>query len=199
MRPSVLKDALAGLGAVLVWASCCFAAAAWKVSDLSGDVSRGRGSDHTAASVGLELAAGDVLDIGDGAWIELVSTGTCEVWELRGIGQFNFAEHEITSGPERKKVPPVQRLSVCFDPAGFSLGKAQRIGGILERGASPEDELSEIGAKSNAALINLIILYALHNKDIEKARPYYEALRERAPGSEFVAGVAEIFKENKAQ
>ena len=43
-------------------------------------------------------------------------------------------------------------------------------------------------------LINLIIFHALSQKDIEKARPYYEALKERAPGSEFVGSVAEIFE-----
>ncbi|MFZ0944590.1 MAG: hypothetical protein WAN54_11850, partial [Syntrophobacteraceae bacterium] len=82
------------------------------------------------------------------------------------------------------------RLSVCFDPAGFSTGKAQRIGGIIERGES-----AEIGSKSNAALINLIILYALSDGNMEKAVPYYDELKKRVPGSEFVAGVAKIFEE----
>ena len=194
MRRSMFKGILSGLGVVLVWSSFSFALNAWKVSDLSGDVSLGRGNERIGAAVGLDIAAGDTLTIGGGAWIELVSTGTCEVWELKGTRQYTFTEHEIMSSPERDKIKPDHRLSVCFDPAGFSVGKAQRIGGIIERGGSPEEELSEIGSKSNAALINLIILYALSDKDIEKAAPYYEELKKRAPGSEFVAGVAKIFE-----
>ena len=134
------------------------------------------------------------MRVGGGAWVELVFTGTCEVWELNGARQYTFAEHEIMSGPEGAKIPPDHRLSVCFNPAGLSLGKAQRIGGIIERGGSPEDELAEIGSKSNAALINLIILHAVLEKDIEKARPYYEALKRRAPDSAFVAQAAAIFE-----
>ncbi len=194
MRRRVLKGILAGLGVVLAWSSSSFALNSWKVSDLSGDVFLTRGNDRIAAAIGLDIASGDAMTIEDGAWIELVSTGTCEVWELKGTRQLTFAEREILSSPGGDKIPPVHRLSVCFNPAGFSIGKAQRIGGIIERGGSAEDELSEIGSESNAALINLIIFHALSGKDIEKARPYYEALKQRAPGSQFVGSVAEIFE-----
>jgi hypothetical protein len=114
------------------------------------------------------------------------------VWELKGNRQYTFAEHDIVSSPEGDKVAPDSRLAVCFNPAGFSVGKAQRIGGIIERGGSVDDELAEAG--SNAALVNLIIFNALSLKDVEKARPYYEALKKRAPGSQFVLSVAEIFE-----
>jgi len=193
MRRSVLKGIVTGLGAVLLCSSS-FALNTWKVSDLSGDVSLSRGNERVAAAIGSDVNSGDSIAIGDGAWVELVFTGTCEVWELKGARQFTFTEHGIMSSPEGGKVPPNNRLSVCFNPAGFSMGKAQRIGGIIERGGSPADELAEIGSKSNAALINLIILYGLSQNDVEKARPYYEALRQRAPGSEFVASVANIFE-----
>jgi len=195
MRGSIVKGILGGLGVVFVWSSFSFALNTWKVSDFSGDVSLGRGNERIAASVGLDIAAGDTLTIGGGAWIELVSTGTCEVWELEGSRRYSFTEHEIMSSPEGDRIPPDHRLSVCFDPAGFSTGKAQRIGGIIERGESAEDELAEIGSKSNAALINLIILYALSDGNMEKAVPYYDELKKRVPGSEFVAGVAKIFEE----
>jgi hypothetical protein len=194
MGRSVLKGILAGLGVVLVWSSSAFAINTWKVSDLSGDVYLSRGNDRVPAAIGSDIASGDTMTIGDGAWIELVFTGTCEVWELKGTRQYAFTEHEITSSPGGDKIPPNQRLAVCFNPAGFSIGKAQRIGGIIERGGPVEDELSGIGSESNAALINLIILHALSEKDIEKARPYYEALKRRTPGSAFVASVAEIFE-----
>ncbi len=194
MRRSVLKGILAGLGVVLVWPSFAFALNTWKVSDLSGDISLSRGNDRIPAAIGSDIASGDTMTIRDGAWIELVFTGTCEVWELKGTRQYTFTEREIMSSPEGDTIPPNHRLAVCFNPAGFSMGKTQRIGGIIERGGSVEDELSEIGSESNAALINLIILHALNEKDIEKARPYYEALKKRAPGSEFAASVAEIFE-----
>ena len=192
MRRSVLKGILAGLGVVLVWSSFSFAVNTWKVSDLSGDVSLGRGNEQIAAAIGLDISPGDTMKIKEGAWIELVSTGTCEVWELKGNREYTFSEHDIMSNPERDKIPPIHRLAVCFNPAGFSTGKAQRIGGIIERGGSIEDELAETG--SNAALVNLIIFYDLSQKDIEKARPYYETLKKRAPGSQFVVSVAEIFE-----
>ena len=150
MRQSALKGILAGLGVVLVWSSFSFAVNTWKVSDLSGDVSLSRGNEQIAAAVGSDISPGDTMKIKDGAWIELVSTGTCEVWELKGIGQYTFTEHDIMGSPERDKIPPNHRLSVCFNPAGFSMGKAQRIGGIIERGGSIEDEFAETG--SNAAL-----------------------------------------------
>lgn len=54
--------------------------------------------------------------------------------------------------------------------------------------------MGETGSKSNAALINLIILYALSDENIEKAVPYYEELKKRVPGSEFVTSVAKIFE-----
>jgi hypothetical protein len=194
MRRSILKGIIGGVGIVLVWSSFSFALKTWKVGDFSGDVSLGRGNERIAAAVGVDILAGDTLTIAGGAWIELVSTGTCEVWELQGARQYSFTEHEIMSSPERDIILPNQRLSVCFDPAGFSTGKAQRIGGIIERGGPVEDELAEIGSKSNAALINLIIVYALSNGDNEKAAPYYQELKKRAPGSEFVASVAKIFE-----
>ena len=195
MSRRIVKGILAGLGVVFLWSSFSLALNTWKVSDLSGDVSLGRGNERIAAAVGLDIAAGDTLTIGGRAWIELVSTGTCEVWELNRTRQYTFTEREITSSPEGDKIPPDHRLSICFDPAGFSTGKAQRIGGIIERGESAEDELAEIGSKSNAALINLIILYALSDGNMEKAVPYYDELKKRVPGSEFVAGVAKIFEE----
>ncbi len=194
MRRSVLKGILAGLGVVLVWSSSAFALNSWKVSDLSGDVYVSRGNDRVPAAIGSDISLGDTLTIGDGAWIELVFTGTCEVWELKGARQYTFTEREIMSSPEADKIPPNQRLAVCFNPAGFSMGKAQRIGGIIERGGPVDDELSEIGSESNAALINLIILYALNENDVEKARPYYEALKGRTPDSGFVASVAGVFE-----
>ncbi|MGO9415193.1 MAG: hypothetical protein ACLPUX_01725 [Syntrophobacteraceae bacterium] len=195
MSRSIVKGILGGLGVVLLWSSFSLALNTWKVSDFSGDVSLGRGNERIAAAVGLDIAAGDTLTIGGRAWIELVSTGTCEEWELEGSRRYSFTEHEIMSSPEGDRIPPDHRLSVCFDPAGFSTGKAQRIGGIIERGESAEDELAEIGSKSNAALINLIILYALSDGNMEKAVPYYDELKKRVPGSEFVAGVAKIFEE----
>ncbi len=194
MRRSVLKGILAGLGVVLVWSSFAFALNTWKVSDLSGDVSLSRGNERIAAAIGSDISLGDTMTIGDGAWIELVSTGTCEVWELKGTRQYTFTEHEIMSSPEGDKIPPIHRLAVCFNPAGFSMGKAQRIGGIIERGGSLDDELAEIGSESNAALINLIILYALSENDIEKARPYYEALKKRAPDSRVCCKRGGIFE-----
>ncbi len=192
MRQSALKGILAGLGVVLVWSSFSFAVDTWKVSDLSGDVSLSRGNEQIAVAVGSDISPGDTMKIRDGAWIELVSTGRCEVWELKGNRQYTFTGHDIMGSPESDKIPPIHRLTVCFNPAGFSMGKAQRIGGIIERGGSIEDELADTG--SNAALVNLIIFYALSQKEIEKARPYYEALKERAPGSQFVGSVAEIFE-----
>ena len=192
MGRSVLKGILAGLGVVLVWSSFSFAVNTWKVSDLSGDVSLGRGNEQIAAAIGLDISSGDTMKIKEGAWIELVSTGTCEVWELKENRQYTFTEHDITSSPAGDKIAPDSRLSVCFNPAGFSIGKAQRIGGIIERGGSIEDELAE--TESNAALVNLIIFHALSRKDVEKATPYYKTLKERAPGSRFVGSVAEIFE-----
>ena len=103
-----------------------FAVNTWKVSDLSGDVSLGRGNEQIAAAVGSDISPGDTMKIKEGAWIELVSTGTCEVWELKGNRECTFSEHDIMSSPERDKIPPIHRLAVCFNPGGFSMGKAQR-------------------------------------------------------------------------
>jgi len=79
MRRSALKGILAGLGVVLVWSSFSFAVNTWKVSDLSGDVSLSRGNEQIAAAIGLDISSGDTMKIKEGAWIELVSTGSCEV------------------------------------------------------------------------------------------------------------------------
>jgi hypothetical protein len=194
MRRWGVRTIPAGLAIVLIWFSPCLALNAWKISDFSGEVSFMHGNERVAASIGGLIASQDTLSIGQGAWVEVVSAGTCEVWELKGAGQYSFGEHDTITGPDRNKVSPDQRLSVCFDPGGFSTGRAERIGGIIERGGSPEEELAEIGSKSNAALINLIILNALQQKDIERARPYYEALKNRSPNSGFVASVAEMFE-----
>jgi len=196
MRQKVLKCTLAGFGILLFWSSSSFALGSWKVSDLSGDISLTHGSSKTAVSIGSDIAPGDSLALKGGAWIELVSTGDCEVWELKGDRQYIFTEHDVM-GKDNDKVPPAHRLAVCFNPAGFAIGKAQRIGGIVERGGPIDDELAETG--SNAALINLIILHGLSGQDIERARPYYEELKKRAPGSEFVASVSRLFEAKKAQ
>jgi hypothetical protein len=199
MKPAILKGFPVGLAAVLLWSSLAFALDSWKVSDFSGDVSIGRGGERIPAKIGLDVTAGDTISIGDGVWVELVSTGTCRVWELKDAMQYIFGKDDIMTGADKSKVSPDHRLSVCFDPGGFSTGRAQRIGGIIERGGSPEQELAEIGLKSNAALINLIILYALEGNDIEKARPYYEALKQRTPRSQFVASVSSIFELKRPQ
>jgi hypothetical protein len=191
MRRKILKGILAGLGILLLWSSSSFALSSWKVCDSSGEAFLTHGNDTTAAVIGSDIASGDTLAVKDGAWVELVSTGDCEVWELKGDRRYTFAEHEVM-GHEGDKVPPAHRLAVCFNPAAFSMGKAQRIGGIIERGGSVDDELVETG--SNAALINLIIFHALSGQDIEKARPYYEMLKQRAPGSEFVKSVSGLFE-----
>ena len=81
MRRSALKGILAGLGVVLAWSSFSFAVNTWKVSDLSGDVSLSRGNEQIAVAVGSDISPGDTMKIKDGAWIELVSTGT-----MRGVG-----------------------------------------------------------------------------------------------------------------
>jgi len=191
MRRKVLKGILGALGILLLWSSSSFALSSWKVCDLSGEVFLTRGNDRTAAAIGSDIASGDTLTVKGGAWIELVSTGDCHVWELKGDRQYSFTEHEVMSR-EGDKVPPAHCLAVCFNPAGFSMGKAQRIGGMIERGGSVDDELVETG--SNAALINLIILHALGGQNIEKARPYYETLKQRAPGSKFVESVSKVFE-----
>ena len=191
MRLEVLKGLLGGLGILLLCSSTSFALGSWKVCDASGDVVIIRGDESTAAVIGSDIASGDTLAVKNGAWIELVSTGDCEVWELKGDRRYIFAEHEVTS-QKGDKVPPAHRLAVCFNPAGFSIGKAQRIGGIIERGGSVEDKLVDAG--SNAALINLIIFHALVGQDIERARPYYETLKLRTPGSEFVQSVSGLFE-----
>jgi len=191
MRRKVLKGILAGLGILFLWSSSSFALNSWKVCDLSGEVFLTHGQDKNAAAIGSDIAQGDSLTIKEGAWVELVSTGDCEVWELKGDRQYTFAEHDVMiQGGD--KVSPTHRLAVCFNPAGFSMGKAQRIGGIIERGGSVDEELSQ--TESNAALINLIILYALSGNDIEKARPYYDTLKQRAPGSKFVGSVSGLFE-----
>jgi hypothetical protein len=191
MRQKKLFGMLAGFGVLLLSSSLSWASTTWKVCDFSGDVFLTRGSDQTPAVVGLDIAPGDAITIRDGAWVEVVSGGKCEVWELKGTRQYVFSEDNIAT-PEGDKVAPSHRLSVCYNPAGFSVGKAQRIGGIIERGGSTGEKLSEVG--SNAALINLIIFYGLNQGDIEKARPYFEALRDRVPGSEFVRNVAGLFE-----
>ena len=102
MRRSALEGILAGLGVVLVWSSFSFAVNTWKVSDLSGDVSLSRGDEQIPVTIGLDISAGDTMKIKAGAWIELVSTGTCEVWELEGSRRYGFTEHEIMSRSQRR-------------------------------------------------------------------------------------------------
>lgn len=187
----MFKTMLAGLAILLLCSSPALALNSWKVCDLAGDVFLTRGANRIPAVIGMDIASEDIMTIKDGAWIEVVSKGKCEVWELKGFGEYSYTEHDVLDH-QGDKVAPAHRLSVCFNPASFSVGKAQRIGGVIERGGSVEDELS--GSGSNAALINLIIFHALIRENIEEARPYYDALRERAPGSEFVGSVAGLFE-----
>lgn len=191
MKRKALMHVVAVLGIMILWSSSSFALDAWKICDLSGDVTLTHGGNRTDAQIGTDIASGDSLALKEGSWIELISTGDCEVWELKGGRQYRFSGGEVASD-SGEKISSSHRLAVCFNPAGFSSGRAQRIGGIIERGGSVDEELTETG--SNAALINLILIHALNGNDIEKARPYYEELKRRAPGSEFVKNVSWMFE-----
>lgn len=164
------------------------------VMDVSGTVFIQRGRETVPPDLGLNVSSGDTITLGEGSSIVIVSYSDCSEWVLKGPDRITI-RGELIAGKR-----PTRQLPVCYSPEEFKEGDAHVIGGFVLRGqpgdplASLRDEF-ERGEASNSTLMTLI-MSDLSSGEAERARPYFEALRSRMPGSEFVKTIAKKFEED---
>ncbi len=163
--------------------------------DAKGGVKLLRGEKHISVEVGLNLIRGDIIEIEKEGLVVIVSYEECQEWQLMGPDTINIAASGVAS--TSNKVSPRRQLPVCYSLDEFDNNESDVIGGITLRGI-PKDPLASLrkefkyGKASNSTLIT-IIMHDLKNGNIEKARPYFETLSQRLPGSKIVKAFSDKF------
>ena len=165
------------------------------VMDVSGQVTIHRGGQVLAADLGMTVSVNDRITLGPGAKAVIVSFADCFEWNLTGPDKITIStDNEIVS--KTCKLEPTRRLPVCYKTEKLMAGESKVAGGLILRGGdSLINKLRkefEAGRASNSTLMTLI-MHDLKNNQPEEARPYFEALKKRAPKSLFVKKVARFF------
>jgi hypothetical protein len=165
--------------------------------DVSGKVAIHRDGNPINADFGMNIFSGDIIELNKGSDAVIVSYADCQEWTLKGPDKVMIKTDE---GPESGSgmVAPSRQLPVCYGPEEFKEDGSDVIGGLVLRG-QPKDPLAALreefkgGTASNSTLMTLI-MHDLKNGKIERARPYFDTLKVRAPESEFINNIARRFK-----
>ena len=168
------------------------------VMDVKGEVSVERNDKSAPAEVGNNLHIKDTLIINKGASMAAVSYDDCCEWVIRGPARVKIDSDETFEIQSAKCdwLKKVRELPVCYSHEEFNNDELSVIGGVILRDSDPAALLRKefkMGKASNAALITLI-MHDLLNGKIEKARPYYNALKKRTPGTLFLKDLEKKFR-----
>ncbi len=169
------------------------------VMDVKGQVSVERNDKSAPAEVGNNLHIKDTLIVNKGASMTAVSYDDCCEWVVRGPARVKIDSDETFEIQSAKCdwLKKVRELPVCYSHEEFNKGELSVIGGVILRKSDVDPAALlrkefKMGKASNAALITLI-MHDLLNGQIEKARPYYNALKKRNPGTVFLQGLEKKF------
>lgn len=165
------------------------------VMDMSGNVQLIRGENTAPAEIGMNLIRGDAVDMPEGSSVVIVSYSDCNEWQITGPDTVRITDEGLVSKSDKKV--PQRQLPVCYSLTEFDSETPDVAGGIILRGI-PKDPLAHLreefkkGEASNSTLITLI-MHDLKNSRVEKARPYFEALKARLPDSKIVNALSGKF------
>jgi hypothetical protein len=165
------------------------------VMDLSGKVTIKHGVSTKPADLGINIVTGDIIILDKKAKAVIVSYGDCQEWNLSGANRFIVKGGTILVNG--KPLPYSRRLPVCYSMEEVKKPGSEPVGGFVLRG--PNDPLAELrkefnSGKASNSTVMILLMHELNRGEVEKARPYYEFLKERLPDSEFIKDIATLFK-----
>lgn len=167
------------------------------VMDIQGKVTIERAGKQMPADFGMAVELGDRVVLGDQASATIVSYLDCQELRLTGPAQ-------AAANGEQLSVTPASRLQagrilpVCYGEDELNTSDADIIGGVVLRGA-PRDPVHRLRTefsegKASTSTLMTLLMHDLANGDTEQARPYFDALKQKAPESAFLARVAPLFE-----
>lgn len=165
------------------------------VMDLSGKVTIKRGANTIPADLGVNIVKGDMIILNKKAKAVIVSYNECQEWNLSEAKRFLVkGETILVNG---KPLPYSRRLPVCYSMEEIKRAGSEPVGGFVLRG--PNDPLAELreefnSGKASNSTVMILLMHELNRGEVEKARPYYEFLKNRLPDSEFITNIAPLFK-----
>jgi hypothetical protein len=165
------------------------------VMDFSGKVTIKRGANIIPADLGVTIVTGDVIILYEKARTVIVSYGECLEWRLAGPKRILVKGGTILA--DGKPLPYSRRLPVCYSTEEIKKAGSEPVGGFVLRG--PKDPLAELRAEFNSgkasnSTVMILLMHELNRGELEKARPYYEFLKNHLPESEFITNLAPGFK-----
>ena len=166
------------------------------ITDLTGKTEIRRGTKSLPASVGGNLAVGDSLIGGKNTKVTIVSYDQCFEWTIKGPGTTELKYGNVLSNG--KKLRHDRRLPVCYSVSAVSTKAGNQMGGIVLRGAGPQDPVVDLreefinGTASNSTILTLM-MHDLNSGNIEKSRPYYNELKNRIPDAEIITRLETVF------
>jgi hypothetical protein len=166
------------------------------VMDVQGRVTVEHQGQRTAVSLGQTLFVGDRLSLEPKASLGVVSYNSCDELVLSGPAQAQVegAGVSVAGGPAAKVA---RRLPVCYSQEELSATESGVIGGLVLRGA-PKDPVFELrqefaAGKASTSSLMTLIMHDVSSGQADQARPYFQALRQRAPDSQFVGEMRSYF------
>ncbi len=166
------------------------------IMETEGPVEVRRDGVSAPADLGQTLFIGDRIRLGQDARAVVVSFTRCDELILQGPVQAAADWGGLTaSDPEQPAEG--RRLPVCYSQEELNVAASGVIGGLVLRGA-PKDPVLGLreefkqGQAGNTSLMTLI-MHDIANGNPERAAPYFEALKQRAPESAFIGGMAKYF------
>jgi hypothetical protein len=167
------------------------------VMDMQGAVVIERAGAQMPADFGMAVELGDNILLDDGASATVVSYMDCQELMLNGPARA-AADGEQLSVTPPSRLQAGRILPVCYGEEELNISDADIIGGVVLRGA-PRDPVHSLRTefsqgKASTSTLMTLLMHDLANGNTEKARPYFDALRSKAPDSAFLARVAPVFQ-----
>lgn len=171
------------------------------ISDIEGQVWLRNRDTTTALQLGDTLNEGDILSVSSRATATIVYFSNCTEWLVKENDEVKL----VWKGPVSKAMgtlKPVRELPVCYRPEDFKGLDNHVIGGYVMR------ELPAVGMvemenlrreamadKASGATLMTVMIHDLRSRQPERARPYYEKLKQRYPNTGLVKSFSGYFDE----
>lgn len=177
------------------WTAASAAPAAGIITNLSGVAWIDRNGDRLKAAAGQSLLPDDALILEANSHVRLLAYSGCDEWAASGPDTIRLDSAGVPVSEKRRDLTLTGTLDICFDPASFTTVSYGRLGGVTVRSdmVSKQRIKADDGHASAAELLT-IVLFDLKNDQPDKARPYFDMLRQQLPKGPLMDSLADHFK-----
>lgn len=166
------------------------------VMDLEGDLEIQRGSERVPGDLGEPINVGDRLLLANNARATVVSYLDCKELILNGPGEVEVT-WDALKVDQQDMVSEGRVLPVCYSREELNASDSGIIGGLVLRGVAsdPVHELRQEFDKGGASVGTLmtLVMHDLATGELDRARVYFDALKQQKPNSAFVERMSSRF------